>query len=132
MYFIPGKKRNNKHHSQVWRFPYLAYKNGGGAFLVPYFLILILVGKPMYYMETAFGQFARLSPLQIWRCAPIATGVGVGMLVLCSIIAIYYNVIMAYSIIIIKTRLYCEHCFGEEEEEEEEEGERGRDVECSS
>ena len=53
----------------------------------------------MYYMETAIGQFARLSPLQIWRCAPIATGVGVGMLVLCSIIAIYYNVIMAYCII---------------------------------
>lgn len=50
-------------------------------------------------METAIGQFARLSPLQIWRCAPIATGVGVGMLVLCSIIAIYYNVIMAYCII---------------------------------
>merc|ERR1719242_870464 len=85
----------------VWRFPYLAYKNGGGAFLVPYFIILILVGKPMYYMETAIGQFARLSPLQLWRCAPIATGVGVGMLVLCTIIAIYYNVIMAYSIIYI-------------------------------
>ena len=50
----------------------------------------------MYYMETAIGQFARLSPLQIWRCAPIATGVGVGMLVLCIIVAIYYNVIMAY------------------------------------
>ena len=50
----------------------------------------------MYYMETAIGQFARLSPLQIWRCAPIATGVGVGMLVLCSIIAIYYNVIISH------------------------------------
>ena len=49
----------------VWRFPYLAYKNGGGAFLVPYFILLILVGKPMYYMETALGQFARLSPLQV-------------------------------------------------------------------
>lgn len=55
----------------------------------------------MYYMETAIGQFARLSPLQIWRCAPIATGVGVGMLVLCIIVAIYYNVIMAYSIIYV-------------------------------
>ena len=65
----------------VWRFPYLAYKNGGGAFLIPYFILLMLVGKPMYYMETAVGQFARLSPLHIWRCAPIAYGVGVGMLV---------------------------------------------------
>ena len=98
---INNVKWRLKLYMQVWRFPYLAYKNGGGAFLVPYFIILILVGKPMYYMETAIGQFARLSPLQIWRCAPIATGVGVAMLVLCSIIAIYYNVIMAYSIIYI-------------------------------
>ena len=83
------------------QFPYLAYQNGGGAFLVPYFILLLLVGKPMYYMETALGQFARLSPLQIWRCAPIATGVGVGMIILSTIVAIYYNVIMAYSIIYV-------------------------------
>jgi len=83
----------------VWRFPYLAFKNGGGAFLVPYFILLMLVGKPMYYMETALGQFARLSPLQVWRCSPIATGVGVAMMVVSIIVAIYYNVIMAYSII---------------------------------
>jgi len=83
----------------VWRFPYLAYQNGGAAFLIPYFILLLLVGKPMYYMETALGQFARLSPLQVWRCAPIATGVGVGMIVVSLIVAIYYNVIMAYSII---------------------------------
>jgi len=85
----------------VWRFPYLAYQNGGGAFLVPYFILLLLVGKPMYYMETALGQYARLSPLQVWRCAPIATGVGVAMLVVSLIVAIYYNVIMAYSIIYV-------------------------------
>jgi len=85
----------------VWRFPYLAYKNGGGAFLIPYFILLILVGKPFYYMETALGQFSRLSPLQVWRCAPIATGVGVGMLVISLIVAIYYNVVMAYSIIYV-------------------------------
>ena len=49
----------------VWRFPYLAYQNGGAAFLFPYIILLIFVGKPMYYMETAMGQFARTSPLQV-------------------------------------------------------------------
>ena len=38
---------------------------------------------------------------QIWRCAPIAKGVGFAMIVLSLIVSIYYNVIMAYSIIYI-------------------------------
>ncbi|XP_059095413.1 sodium-dependent proline transporter-like [Tigriopus californicus] len=85
----------------VWRFPYLAYSNGGGAFLLPYVILLIFVGKPLYYMETAMGQFSRTSSLHVWRCAPIMQGVGYAMIVLSLIVAIYYNVIMAYSIIYI-------------------------------
>jgi solute carrier family 6 amino acid transporter-like protein 5/7/9/14 len=85
----------------VWRFPYLAYKNGGGTFLIPYFILLVLVGKPMYYMETAIGQFSRLSPVQVWRCAPIAKGVGIAMVVVSLIVSIYYNVIMSYSLIYV-------------------------------
>ena len=85
----------------VWRFPYLAYKNGGAAFLFPYFILLIFVGKPMYYLETAIGQFSRLSPLHVWRCAPIAKGVGFGMIILSLVVSIYYNVIMSYSLIYV-------------------------------
>jgi len=55
----------------------------------------------MYYMETAMGQYARLSPLQVWRCAPICKGIGYGMIVLSLIVCIYYNVIMSYSIVYI-------------------------------
>jgi len=81
----------------VWRFPFLAYENGGGAFLIPYFILLVLVGKPMYFMEAALGQFGQVGPLQIWvEMLPAAVGVGVAMVIISMIVAIYYNVIMAY------------------------------------
>ncbi|XP_076319914.1 sodium-dependent proline transporter-like isoform X3 [Tachypleus tridentatus] len=82
----------------VWRFPYLAYENGGGAFLIPYLLMLVFAGKPMYFMELAFGQFAGVGPLAIWSCVPIAKGVGFAMVTVSLIIVIYYNVVMSYTI----------------------------------
>ncbi|RWS20721.1 sodium- and chloride-dependent glycine transporter 2-like isoform X3 [Leptotrombidium deliense] len=85
----------------VWRFPYLAYSNGGGAFLIPYLIMLFIAGKPMYFLELSIGQFASRGPVSIWKCAPIAKGVGIAM-VLCSIIVcIYYNVIMSYALYFI-------------------------------
>jgi len=81
----------------VWRFPFLAYENGGGAFLIPYVILLVFVGKPMYFMEAALGQFGQVGPLQIWmEMFPCAVGVGVAMVIISLIVAIYYNVIMAY------------------------------------
>uniref|UniRef100_T1IYR7 Transporter n=1 Tax=Strigamia maritima TaxID=126957 RepID=T1IYR7_STRMM len=82
----------------IWRFPYLAYSNGGGAFLIPYLIMLILAGKPMYFMELAFGQFASKGPLSIWKCTPIFKGVGVAMVIVSFIVSIYYNILMAYTV----------------------------------
>ncbi|KAK3865268.1 hypothetical protein Pcinc_029109 [Petrolisthes cinctipes] len=82
----------------VWRFPYLAYENGGAAFLFPYIILLVLIGKPMYLMETALGQYSQLGPLNVWRCAPVMQGVGVAMVILSLLTAIYYNQLMAYTL----------------------------------
>ncbi|GIY38113.1 sodium- and chloride-dependent glycine transporter 2 [Caerostris darwini] len=82
----------------VWRFPYLAYQNGGGAFLVAYIVLLLVVGKPHFFAELGIGQFTGLGSIGIWKCFPIARGVGFAMVVVSAMIGTYYNVIMMYTL----------------------------------
>nr|XP_033802492.1 sodium- and chloride-dependent neutral and basic amino acid transporter B(0+)-like isoform X2 [Geotrypetes seraphini] len=82
----------------VWRFPYLAFKNGGGTFLIPYTVMLAIAGLPLFFLECSLGQFASLGPISAWRLAPIFQGVGCSMVLISASVAIYYNVIIAYSL----------------------------------
>ncbi|CAG5118596.1 unnamed protein product, partial [Candidula unifasciata] len=81
----------------IWRFPYLCYRNGGGAFLLPYFLMLAVVGIPIFYLEVSLGQFCSRGPAKCWDFAPIFKGVGVAMIVASVLISIYYNMIIAWA-----------------------------------
>lgn len=59
----------------VWRFPYLCFKNGGGAFLIPYVIMLFLCGMPLFFMELSLGQFVALGPVTSWAAiCPLAKG----------------------------------------------------------
>ncbi|XP_028392400.1 sodium- and chloride-dependent GABA transporter 1-like [Dendronephthya gigantea] len=81
----------------VWRFPYLAFKHGGGAFLIPYILMLIICGMPLFFMELALGQHVSLGPVSSWAAiCPIAKGIGYSMMVVSFLCTIYYNVIIAW------------------------------------
>ncbi|XP_060629337.2 sodium- and chloride-dependent glycine transporter 1 isoform X1 [Anolis sagrei] len=78
----------------VWRFPYLCYRNGGGAFMFPYFIMLVFCGIPLFFMELSFGQFASQGCLGVWRISPMFKGIGYGMMVVSTYIGIYYNVVI--------------------------------------
>ncbi|KAM3133192.1 hypothetical protein pb186bvf_014768 [Paramecium bursaria] len=86
----------------VWRFPYLVYKNGGGAFLLPYFTILFIFGIPVFFQEIALGQTKGIGLAQILKSEDKKyRGFGYVGIIISAQISTYYNLIMAYSLMFL-------------------------------
>jgi len=82
----------------IWRFPYLCQQNGGGAFILPFLVMLIVVGMPLLLLELGLGQRMRVGAAGAWKQVhPALSGVGYGSAVVASIVGCYYNVIIAWS-----------------------------------
>ncbi|RXM95255.1 Sodium- and chloride-dependent GABA transporter 3 [Acipenser ruthenus] len=90
----------------VWRFPYLCYKNGGGAFLIPYVIFFICCGIPVFFLETALGQFTSEGGITCWRkVCPLFEGIGYATQIICAHLNVYYIIILSWAI------FYLFNCF---------------------
>ncbi len=83
----------------IWRFPYMAYENGGGAFLIPYIFALLTAGIPFMILEFGLGQkyrgsapkvFASLNPKWEW--------IGWSQVMVAAVISIYYVAVVGWTL----------------------------------
>ncbi|XP_045773215.1 sodium-dependent serotonin transporter [Maniola jurtina] len=83
----------------VWRFPYICYQNGGGAFLIPYCVMLLFGGLPLFFLELALGQYHRCGCLTLWkRICPALKGVGYAICMIDIYMGMYYNTIIGWAV----------------------------------
>eukprot|EP00093_Oithona_nana_P002458 02458.XXX_40626_42825_1 [CDS] Oithona nana genome sequencing. len=105
----------------IWRFPLLCFKHGGGSFLIPYILMLFGAGLPIFFLEMALGQYAGVGPIKIFgRIAPILQGLGYAVVCVGVLLAFFYNVVVSWSLwylavsfsslLLPGTRLEWEYC----------------------
>jgi len=83
----------------IWRFPAVAYENGGGAFFIPYLFALLTAGIPILILEFTMGHKYRGSaPLTYRRMNKSVEGIGWWAVLVAFVISTYYSVIIAWAI----------------------------------
>ncbi|KAI7798633.1 sodium-dependent neutral amino acid transporter B(0)AT1-like isoform X2 [Triplophysa rosa] len=81
----------------VWRFPYLCQSHGGGAFMIPFLILLVLEGIPLLHLEFAIGQRLRKGSVGVWTAInPYLAGVGISAMLVSFLVGVYYNTIIAW------------------------------------
>ncbi|XP_071082810.1 sodium- and chloride-dependent creatine transporter 1-like [Haliotis cracherodii] len=90
----------------LWRFPYFCNRNGGGAFLVPYLLCIVLVGLPLFFLELSIGQFSGSGAMHVWNICPLFKGLGYVMSIASFICSFYFNLIIAWCLYYLVMSFY--------------------------
>lgn len=82
----------------IWRFPYVTYENGGGAFIIPYLVALLTAGIPLLFLDYAIGHKYRASPpLAFRKLNKNFETFGWWQVLINVIIGIYYAVIIGWA-----------------------------------
>ncbi len=83
----------------IWRFPYVAYSNGGGAFLIPYFFAIFTAGIPLLILEYGMGhKYKGSTPLAMARAKKKWEWLGWWPTISAFIILCYYSMILSWAI----------------------------------
>jgi NSS family neurotransmitter:Na+ symporter len=86
----------------IWRFPYLVGKYGGGAFVIVYLVCILLVGVPILVAEIMIGREARKNPVGAFRRLsgkkPFWTAVGFLGVASGFVILSYYSVVAGWTL----------------------------------
>ena len=86
----------------VWRFPFVLYNNGGAVFLIPYYTILFVFGIPEMLMETAIGQYFRVSLKHTYEMASVKwAGIAPMSVLTVFCLSVYYIYVLAYCVMYI-------------------------------
>ncbi len=84
----------------LWRFPYLAHKFGGGAFLLPYLIALFTMGIPLLIMEFGLGQYFQRGIIAgMHKINPRLRGIGFTAVFTGFVVVVYYAAIMAWAMV---------------------------------
>ncbi|MCI4012302.1 sodium-dependent transporter [Brevibacterium sp. ZH18] len=82
----------------IWRFPYVTYDNGGGAFIIPYLVALLTAGIPLLFFDYAMGHRSRGSaPLAFRMATKVAEPIGWFQTGVAFVIGIYYAAIIGWA-----------------------------------
>ncbi|WP_315077485.1 sodium-dependent transporter [uncultured Clostridium sp.] len=83
----------------IWRFPYVVYSSGGGAFLIPYFFAIFTAGIPLLILEYGMGhKFRGSTPLSLSRVNKRFEWIGWWPIISSSIILCYYSMVLSWAI----------------------------------
>lgn len=99
LYFVLASIGASVGLGNLWRFPYMAYENGGGAFFIPYVICLILVGVPLILFEVAVGRWGGGSIVKsFYKHNKTTSWIGWMVLINSMIIVFYYAIVLSWSL----------------------------------